>query len=68
MIAARVAAVALGTAGVVMLGSAWQSSGAPLERLSEALTGRYTDQTTWIVLAGATALVCAAYLAFVHRD
>jgi|HigsolmetaAR202D_1030399.scaffolds.fasta_scaffold13150_3 Protein of unknown function (DUF3185). len=36
---------------------------APLERVSKALTGRYTDATMWYLIAGIVALVVGALLA-----
>jgi hypothetical protein len=39
--------------GIVLLAFAYHASGAPLDRLSSALTGSYTDQTMWYVALGA---------------
>jgi hypothetical protein len=38
--------------GVVLLGFAYQSSHAPLDQISSVLTGRYTNQTMWYLIAG----------------
>jgi drug/metabolite transporter (DMT)-like permease len=38
--------------GVVLLIFAYQSSTAPLDQISSALTGRYTNQTMWYLIAG----------------
>jgi drug/metabolite transporter (DMT)-like permease len=38
--------------GVVLLVFAYQSSNAPLDQISSALTGRYTNQTMWYLIAG----------------
>ena len=38
--------------GVVLLIFAYQSSTAPLDQISSALTGRYTNQTMWYLVGG----------------
>ncbi len=38
--------------GVVLLVFAYQSSHAPLDQISSVLTGRYTNQTMWYLIAG----------------
>ena len=38
--------------GVVLLGFAYQSSNAPLDQISSAFTGRYTNQTMWYLFGG----------------
>lgn len=43
--------------GALLLGFAYQSSNAPMEQLSEALTGRYTDSTMWALALGVCAVV-----------
>lgn len=43
--------------GAVLLGFAYQSSNAPMEQLSETLTGRYTDSTMWALAVGLCAVV-----------
>lgn len=42
-------------AGIVMLGFGWNASNAPMEQLSETITGRYTDMTMWYLIVGAAA-------------
>jgi hypothetical protein len=39
--------------GIVLLAFAYHASNAPLDRLSDALTGRHTDQTMWYEALGA---------------
>jgi drug/metabolite transporter (DMT)-like permease len=43
--------------GVIILGFAFNASDAPVERVSETLTGRYTDQTMLYFLIGGIAAV-----------
>jgi len=49
-------AVAL-VVGLVLLGFAYQASNAPMEQVSDALTGRYTNQTMWYLIVGIAAAV-----------
>jgi hypothetical protein len=43
--------------GVVLLGFGYHASNAPLDQLSNTLTGRFTDRTMWyFVLGGAAAI------------
>jgi drug/metabolite transporter (DMT)-like permease len=44
-------------AGVIILGFAFNASDAPMERVSETFTGRYTDQTMIYFLIGGIAAV-----------
>jgi LPXTG-motif cell wall-anchored protein len=43
--------------GVILLGFAYHASNAPLDQLSNTLTGRFTDQTMWYLVLGAAAAV-----------
>jgi hypothetical protein len=45
------------------LGFAYHASNAPLDQLSNALTGRFTDQTMWYFVLGAAAALGGALLA-----
>lgn len=49
--------------GVVLLGFAYHASNAPLDQLSNALTGRFTNQTMWYFIFGAAAALGGALLA-----
>lgn len=55
-----VAALAL---GAVLLGFAYHSSNAPIDQLSNTLTGRFTDQTMWYLGLGVVAAVSGGLLA-----
>jgi len=48
--------------GFLLLFFAWQAANAPVEQVSEALTGRYTNTTLWYVLGGAACVVGGAAL------
>jgi drug/metabolite transporter (DMT)-like permease len=43
--------------GLVLLGLAYHASNAPMEQVSEAITGRYTNQTMWYLILGIAAAV-----------
>jgi hypothetical protein len=49
-------------AGVALLGFGWNASNAPMEQLSETITGRYTDLTMWYLIVGAAAACGGAAL------
>ena len=49
--------------GAVLLGFAYHSSNAPIDQLSNTLTGRYTDQTMWYLGLGVVAAVGGGLLA-----
>jgi LPXTG-motif cell wall-anchored protein len=59
-----IAAVVL---GAVLLGFAYNASQAPMEQISNTLTGRYTDNTMWYMIAGIAAVVGGGLLAVVGR-
>ncbi|KPP85869.1 MAG: Protein of unknown function (DUF3185) [Rhodobacteraceae bacterium HLUCCO07] len=46
--------------GGVLLFFAWRASTAPVEQVSEALTGRFTGNTMWYLLAGIAGVVVGA--------
>ena len=49
--------------GVVLLGFAYHASNAPLDQLSNTLTGRFTNQTMWYFVLGIAAALGGALLA-----
>lgn len=49
-----IGAVAL-VIGLVLLGMAYNASQAPVEQLSETVTGRFSDETVTFLVAGAAA-------------
>jgi drug/metabolite transporter (DMT)-like permease len=53
--------------GVILLAFAWHASNAPVDRLSNALTGRFTNQTMAYVFAGAAAAIGGALLILFGR-
>ena len=49
--------------GAVLLGFAYHASNAPLDQLSDTLTGRFTNQTMWYFILGAASAIGGALLA-----
>jgi drug/metabolite transporter (DMT)-like permease len=43
--------------GLVLIGVAYHASNAPMEQVSDALTGSYTNQTMWYLILGIAAAV-----------
>jgi drug/metabolite transporter (DMT)-like permease len=43
--------------GLVLLGFAYNAANAPMEQVSEVLTGRYSSQTMWYLILGMAAAV-----------
>jgi drug/metabolite transporter (DMT)-like permease len=43
--------------GLVLMGLAYHASNAPMDQVSNAITGRFTDQTMWYLILGIAAAV-----------
>jgi LPXTG-motif cell wall-anchored protein len=43
--------------GLVLIGVAYHASNAPMDQVSNAITGRFTDQTMWYLILGIAAAV-----------
>jgi hypothetical protein len=63
----RLLGIVIAAVGIVILLFGINASHAPLERVSEAVTGRYTDQTMWYVIGGIAAIVGGVALAAFGR-
>ncbi|GAA0306984.1 DUF3185 family protein [Rhodovulum strictum] len=48
--------------GAVLLFFAWRASQAPMDQMSEALTGRFAGNTMWYLLGGVVAVVAGVGL------
>ena len=53
----QVSGIVFVAVGAILLGFAYNASNAPLDQLSNALTGRYSDQTMWFIVLGAAATI-----------
>jgi LPXTG-motif cell wall-anchored protein len=67
MSGSQIAGIGILVVGIVLLAIGFNSSHAPVDQISNALTGRYTDQTMWYLILGVLALVGGALLAFFGR-
>lgn len=52
--------------GIVLLFFAWRASNAPVDQMTEAMTGRYTGNTMWLMIAGLVGVLAGG--AIVLRD
>jgi drug/metabolite transporter (DMT)-like permease len=59
----RIIGVVILVIGVGLLGFAYHSTNAPMERISDAMTGRYSNQTMWYFALGIAAAVGGGLLA-----
>ncbi len=59
----RIIGIVVFAVGAVLLGFAYNSTNAPLEELSNKLTGRYSDETMWYFAVGIAATVGGGLLA-----
>lgn len=53
--------------GAILLYFGWQSTQSVGDQLTEAMTGRFTDETMWLLIGGAIALVVGAFYTFGRR-
>jgi hypothetical protein len=53
--------------GLILLGLGFSASRAPVEQVTEALTGSFSDGTMWYLLGGGLALIAGLALAFTSR-
>lgn len=67
MTATRIIGLIVLVAGVVLLGFGINSTHAPIDRLSETFTGRYTQQTMLYLVIGAIAVVGGGLIAIAGR-
>jgi LPXTG-motif cell wall-anchored protein len=67
MTVAQICGIALAIAGVVFLIAGINATDAPTEQLSEAFTGRYTQQTLWYIAGGLGALIGGGFLFLSRR-
>jgi hypothetical protein len=53
--------------GAVLLGFGYHFSEAPMDQLSNSLTGHYSDSTMWYLIGGAVLAVAGGFLAVSGR-
>lgn len=63
----QIAGAAALVVGAVLLWFAYNASQAPVEEVTEAVTGRYSDQTIWYLVLGIIGVVGGGLLLLVGR-
>lgn len=63
----KIVGVVLLVVGVILLYFGWQSSQSLGDQVSEAVTGRFTDNTMWFLIGGAAAVVAGGFLTFFRK-
>ncbi|KZD03848.1 DUF3185 family protein [Oceanibaculum pacificum] len=63
----RLIGLVLLAVGAILLVFGHNASEAPVDQLSNALTGRYTEDTMWYIILGVVALVAGGGLALFGR-
>ncbi len=53
--------------GLILLYLGWQSSQSAVDQLAEAFTGRFTDDTLFLLIGGVVAVIVGAVLTFVRK-
>jgi len=53
--------------GLILLYFGWQSSQSLGDQVTEAMTGRFTDNTMWFLIGGAAAVAAGVFLAFLRK-
>ncbi|MDP5138522.1 DUF3185 family protein [Rheinheimera baltica] len=64
----KIFAVVLLVVGVLLLFFAYQASESFGNQVSEAVTGRFTDSTTWFIILGAVSTVAGVMLLLMGRS
>ncbi|HKK54733.1 DUF3185 family protein [Marinobacter sp.] len=63
----RLIGVVLLVIGAVLLYFGYQSSQSLGGQITESLTGRFTDETMWYLIAGAAAACAGAFMVFFRK-
>jgi hypothetical protein len=64
----KVVALVLLVVGLIVLFFAYQSSQSLGDQVTEAVTGRFTDSTTWLLILGAAAVAASGGLLIFGRS
>ncbi len=59
----RIIGITLLAAGAALLAIGYRSSGTPVDQISEAFIGRYTDRTMWYIVGGIAAMIGGGLMA-----
>jgi hypothetical protein len=61
---ARLIGTVLLVVGLILLYFGWQSSGSLGDQVAETVTGRFTDETMFLIIGGAIGVAAGVYLGF----
>jgi LPXTG-motif cell wall-anchored protein len=64
----QISSITLFAIGAILLGLAYRASSAPLEQLSNAVTGHFSEQTAWFFVLGIAALGGGLFIALTKRS
>ena len=64
----RILAIVLLVVGLILLFFAYQSSQSLGDQVTEAVTGRFTDSTTWFLFLGAVSMVAGVRMHLFGRS
>lgn len=53
--------------GVILLYFGWQGSESVGDQVTEAVTGRFTDETMWYIIGGVAAIVGGLFMAVIKK-
>ena len=60
----RLIGIVLLVVGLILLYFGWQSSESLGDQVTEAMTGRFTEDTMFFIIGGAVAIAAGVYLGF----
>jgi hypothetical protein len=63
----RAMGIAIAAAGGVFLAVGLNAADAPVEQVSEALTGSYTNHTLWVIAGGLGAMIAGICMALAPK-
>jgi len=63
----RILGLTLFVVGIVLVFIGYDASDAPIDQLSDAMTGRFTDRTMWYLIVGGAAAFGGGLLAIFGR-
>jgi drug/metabolite transporter (DMT)-like permease len=64
----RILGVTIFVVGIALLIMGYNASESPVNKISDALTGTYTDRTMWYIITGVAGVICGALIAAFGRN
>ncbi len=63
----KIIGITLIATGIMLLAFSYRASGAPVDQISEAFTGRYTDRTMWYIILGIGSMIGGGLMTVLAR-